>query len=1397
MRFQTLRLVVLACFVQAGLAAPTLTGVSPSSGTQGATLNLKIAGSDFATSGAEVLFSGSGVIVNSVRVESPASIIATVTLLGDPGMRAITVVSGATTNSVSFEILPSPLSNPKDAFVTQLNGPGESYGFRDARGSDARLGDLRAMWSDGTDLYFIDGTTIRKISLATADVITLAGKSGERGTTDGVGANARFSWPTAVWGDAGNLYVADDCNIRKIVIATRQVTTFARLETCSSFPAILTGDGIFLYAVPGITNIRFSVIVSGMVQAISLATGESRSIPLPLLPAFQNSGATRLGVSGMWRLDRFLYLTWPSQSGALAIGRLDLATNTFEPLFTFERQACCGGFVPIGSWFDGRGNFYFAERSVIRRLVLATGALSTIAALNELGSISSLWGASDNLFIGGPGVISRIRIATREVSVLAGRRIQPILESGLESAAGPLGGAWGEGKYLYATAESVVNRVDLATNTIEPFVTGFIEARGIWGDGHYLYVAESARRRIQRIAIATREVTTLAGGLVYPIGVWGDATHLYVTDDATVRRIKKDTGETVTFAGAAGQPNSVDGIGNDARFRIPQGIWGDGEYLYVGDGLNVFIRRIKIATAGVTTLPERRDGASGALQFFYTPINMWGDGESLYYGDGGFVRRMIVSTGEVTPFAAVPSSGLWGDEQFLYGVRASAVARVTIATKDIAPITPLRTVQFSEGTLPSDRFVMSVEWGDGEFIYGISGQAIYKTRISTGEITHVAGAFNERGLVDAVGNKARFSGLRALWGDGIHLYVADYANDVVRRINIQTAEVSTVASVRSPSDMWGDTRNLYITRFSEGDIVRIALTTNEVTAFGEGIGYPHPIWGDGTYLYGFDTSCTLRRTPLTAFQLSIVAGLPQSCTVGGIWGNGRRLFIASSPSVRTLNLDTGQSELIAGSPTMYGTENGLALQSRFGNIQGLWSDGTNLYVSSGGIRNVSLVTLPHTFSISSTGSDYLRTPSAVGSVNLGYGRLQASAGSAAPDGVAIFSFRSNGVLVSEAAVPASPLIQEGRIYAETSGAVKTGIAIANPNDRSATISFYFTDVNGASFGAGTTTIAPNQQIAAFLDEAPFNGAVNARSFTFSSSLAVGAIALRGYTNERSDFLMTTLPVAPISSSSSAPVLLPHFATGGGWTTQVLLVNPTDGPISGGVEMDAAYNYSIAPRSAVKIVGSGITPQLRTGSIRVSPAFLSRTPAASTVFSYINDGITLTESGVATTGTASSFRLFAEFDFLRSMQTGIAVANTTNGAAAVQFELLDLKGQPTGYSGSLTIAGNGSRSLFLTEIPGFQNLPSSFRGVLRISSGAAISAIGLRGRYNERGDFLIATTPALAENSQARSAELIFPHIVSGGGYTTEFLLMSRGTMSSGNILLRSQSGAELPLPLAR
>src|SRR5215510_417694 len=171
-------------------------------------------------------------------------------------------------------------------------------------------------------------------------------------------------------------------------------------------------------------------------------------------------------------------------------------------------------------------------------------------------------------------------------------------------------------------------------------------------------------------------------------------------------------------------------------------------------------------------------------------------------------------------------------------------------------------------------------------------------------------------------------------------------------------------------------------------------------------------------------------------------------------------------------------------------------------------------------------------------------------------------------------FRQNDILTSEAGVAASSLIQSGRVYAEIGGPVNTGLAIANPNSQPATVSFYFVlhdDID--IFARGSTTILPNGQVSKFLNESPFNGPSHSGplvafrgTFTFSSSVPIAVIALRGTTNERGEFLITTLPVVDLDAPSPAgTIAIPHFANGGGWKTQIVLVNPGDRALAGTVQ----------------------------------------------------------------------------------------------------------------------------------------------------------------------------------------------------------------------------------------
>ena len=115
---------------------------------------------------------------------------------------------------------------------------------------------------------------------------------------------------------------------------------------------------------------------------------------------------------------------------------------------------------------------------------------------------------------------------------------------------------------------------------------------------------------------------------------------------------------------------------------------------------------------------------------------------------------------------------------------------------------------------------------------------------------------------------------------------------------------------------------------------------------------------------------------------------------------------------------------------------------------------------------------------------------------------------------------------------------------------------------------------------------------------------------------------------------------------------------------------------------------------------------------------------------------------------------------------------------------------------MTLPANGQAAKFLGEI--LPQVAQPVKGILRITtSGTSAAVAGLRARYNERGDFLITTTAPAAESASPTPSELVFPEIVDGGGYTTQFILFNESTSGSmnGDVRFIRQDGNSLGLNL--
>ena len=169
-----------------------------------------------------------------------------------------------------------------DRSVTTIAGSGSSPASGttgDGNGSAARFSAPEDVVIDGSgNIFVVDSSagTVRKIA-PNGDVTTLAGASGQSGSVDGLGANARFNIPRGIAIDGqGNLYVADAnaAKIRKVTTAGLVSTVVDFLYTGRTVADVAVGSDGSLFVADEFFAAVYRVATDG---TVSLVGGRPRS----------------------------------------------------------------------------------------------------------------------------------------------------------------------------------------------------------------------------------------------------------------------------------------------------------------------------------------------------------------------------------------------------------------------------------------------------------------------------------------------------------------------------------------------------------------------------------------------------------------------------------------------------------------------------------------------------------------------------------------------------------------------------------------------------------------------------------------------------------------------------------------------------------------------------------------------------------------------------------------------------------------------------------------------------------------------------------------------------------------------------------------------------------------
>jgi hypothetical protein len=274
--------------------------------------------------------------------------------------------------------------------------------------------------------------------------------------------------------------------------------------------------------------------------------------------------------------------------------------------------------------------------------------------------------------------------------------------------------------------------------------------------------------------------------------------------------------------------------------------------------------------------------------------------------------------------------------------------------------------------------------GNFAYVADLNNHTIRRIDLTTNAVTTLAGQAGVSGSSDGIGSAARFNKPHGISTDGANLYITDFTNHAVRKLDLSNNEVTTIAGTigvsgfadgvgtaarfTEPSYSTYLDGNLYIADTNQGvagagKIRKLSLATRTVTTIATGLFQPRGITNDGTNLYVAEESNHLiRKIVITTGVMTVLAGSGTNAsydaigttahlsTPYGIDIEGNFLYFseATNNRLRKINLTTNRVETFyraangfAGGDTFTGTmntptslfilRNSIYLTSRFSN----------------------------------------------------------------------------------------------------------------------------------------------------------------------------------------------------------------------------------------------------------------------------------------------------------------------------------------------------------------------------------------------------------------------------------------------------------------------------------
>ena len=467
---------------------------------------------------------------------------------------------------------------------------------------------------------------------------------------------------------------------------------------------------------------------------------------------------------------------------------------------------------PYGICFDPSGNLYVTCGNNVRKIAAGTGIITNFAGNGNYSSTGDA-GLAVNASVAFPISVCSDNAGNIYIGEYGGNRVRKVSTSGIISTIAGNGSAGYSGDGGPAINAALHIPVSISAD-----------------GANNIYIADQQNNRIRKVNLATGIITTIAGngstsfsgdgGLAtsaataHPAGVFADGSgniffaEAYSGITCRVRKIAAGTGIISTIAGNSSYAYSGDGgAATNASLFAPSAVIVDGsENIYISEYDDSRIRKVDAVTGIITTIAGTGtnglsgDGGPPINAMLHYPIGLaFNSLGQLYVADNFNHRiRMITMTPLCTPTISIQSSSSGPCTGVTMTFTATATNEGTSPTYQWMKngnSVGSNSATYSDNNLADGdgiycKLTSNASCANGTVVNSntitITGPGIINTIAGTG----VPGFYSDNG--PATMAALNFPGDLCIDASG-NIYVADGANNRIRKINIATGFISTVA----------------------------------------------------------------------------------------------------------------------------------------------------------------------------------------------------------------------------------------------------------------------------------------------------------------------------------------------------------------------------------------------------------------------------------------------------------------------------------------------------------------------------------------------------------------------------------------------------------------------------